>query len=340
MSELRARRGRVSRQHEGSRSRTVLAPTYERRDLRIAHGIQFHPNQVSEDFRVAEYVNSILRSYPNVERVSDFEYRNHRQRVIYLLRHSIDKEEFRRWLMTPGVMVIYNGHARNGRGPCFGHYEERVANEEWGEGLDRLTTGQFRMGFPIIGVKAKEITDHGYTAHLLKESEPIPSDEDCHPEVRTHLGSLVARAPEAIGEYLAMRIRGHVAGDRYWTYRTVRGGPLFVLHHAGWDHTVSAPSDWGCTDVLCRAFCHFGCSTFVHNYPVVRQLAEWRREGNKRYAYWTSQTAYAVSASRWVANMITYDVENAFESWEGVLRHAVDRTNRDLRRDGYGFRIR
>lgn len=331
---------RASRQHAGSRTRTVLSPTYETREIWIAYGIQFHPDQLTPDFKVDAHLDSVVPEYPRVEKVSDTEYRNHDQRVIYRLRETVDKEEFRNWLMTPGVMVVYNGHARHGRGPCFGRLVEGVPNEEWGEGTDRFSTGQFRIGFPFIGIDGGEIVEHGYTAHILKEGDELPAAEDCHPELRPHLDSLVARTPDQIHANLAARLRGHAPGDRYWTYRKVRGGPVFVVHRAGWQETASAPNDWGSTLVRCRAFCHFGCSTFRHNYPVVRQLAEWRREGNERYAFWTTELAYAVTTSRWVANVICYGEENAFASWEGVLRYAVERTNRDLRNEGYGYRVR
>jgi hypothetical protein len=320
--------------------RTVLSPVYERREICIAYGGEAHMNQLPPEFVLENHLSSILGNYPNVERVSEHEYRNHRQRVIFLIRHTTNKNDFRKWLQTPGLHVIYNGHARNGRGPCFGRIEAHGRGEVWAEGTDRQANGMFRMGFPYIGAAATEITSHGYTARLLRADEAVPAEADCHPEVVPYLSRLQAKTPEELGEGLVGLVGGHRAGDRYWCYQKPAGGPWFVIHHAGWQETASSPYDWGGTEVACRVFCHFGCSTFIHNYPVMRRLAGWRREGNDRYAYWTTGPAVGVTYSRWVANLITYDQENANASWEGSLESALRRTNQDLRSGGFGYRLR
>jgi hypothetical protein len=338
MSDPQSRVGSISRQHAASSAHSVIAPAYERRHIRLAHGIQFHQDQVEELWRVNPYLDSLLSRYPNVEKISNAEYRNHRQRVIFTIEETTDKSVFRRWLETPELHVIYNGHARYGRGPCFGRIEENaMETEDWGEGTNRSTTGAFRLGYPYIAVPASEIHEHGYTAHLLKESEGVPDAADCDPELRPHLRSLRPRTPDELHAGLTNLIRGHQAGDRYLAYRS--GGSWKVVHHAGWQNTLSDPNDWGATNVQCRVFCHFGCSTFLHNYPVIRRLAGWTRDGNERYAYWTSTLAYAITYSRWVANLVTYDVENAFLPWADSLAHAVRRTNRDMRAEGFNYRV-
>lgn len=338
MSDPHARSGGISRQHAASNAHSVLAPTYERRLLRIAHGIQFHPDQFPADWGVNAHLDHVISRYPDVEKISDSEYRNHRQRVIFDIQETTDKAVFRGWLETPELHVIYNGHARHGRGPCFGRWTQAAPHtEEWGEGTNRSTTGAFRIGYPFIGIKAAEIEEHGYTAHLLKESEAIPEADDCHPDLRPFLRSLRPRTPDELRPGLAAHIRGNQTGDRYMAYRSE--GVWKVIHYAGWQNTVSTPNDWGATNVQCRVFCHFGCSTFRHNYRIVRRIAQWTRDGNERYAYWTSHAAYAVTTSRWVANLVTYNVENAFQDWKPSLDHAVARTNRDIRAVGYDYRV-
>jgi hypothetical protein len=52
------------------------------------------------------------------------------------------------------------------------------------------TPAAFRIGYPFIGIAASEIEEHGYTAHLLKESEGVPEADDCHPELRPHRAAL------------------------------------------------------------------------------------------------------------------------------------------------------
>jgi len=324
----------ISRQHTASSAHSTLAPAYERRLIRVAHGVQFNPIQLPLGWGVNEHLDSLLPSHPNVVKVSDSEYRNNQQRVIFDIQETTDKIVFRRWLETPELHVIYSGHARHGRGPCFGFAARGAMHtEDWGEGSSP-TTGAFRLGFPFIGIALSEIEEHGYTAHLLKESEGVPDAEDCHPELRPYRRSL---QPLTLDPGLVPYLRGHQTGDRYLAYCVA--GVWKVVHHAGWQNTLSSPNDWAATQIRCRVFCHFGCSTFLHNYPIVRKIAQWRQEGNERYAYWHVNPAYAFTTSRWVANLVTYNVENAFASWEPSLRQAVDRTNSQIRAKRYRYHV-
>lgn len=328
--------GGVSRQVSGSSTHSTLSPVYEHRDIRVAHGLARHKDQVPEDWDFATYFGSQLSQFPNVEKISDSEYRNHRQRVRFTIQDTTDKTVFKSWLETPGLHVIYRGHARYGRGPCFGRATDDDRSESWGDGLTP-STGAFRIGFPFIGIPAHEVVEHGYSAHLLKQTEGRPPAGDCHPKLRPFLGSLTAVAPEAIHPELTPWISGYRSGDTYWTYQSE--GQAHVVQIAGWENTVNSPLDWGATNVQCRVFCMFACSSFTHNYPVVRRLANWRREGNERYAYWMRKPSRSVAYSRWVSHLVSYDVENAFQSWGPSLAYAVRRTNQDLARLGEAFRV-
>lgn len=336
MADPTVQSGGASRQTDGATTHTVLSPVYEHRDIRIAHGIEFHLDQMElADWVPATYLDRILPSYPNVEKVSATEYLNHRQRVRFTLQDTTDKAVFRSWLETPGLHVIYDGHARYGRGPCFGRGTTATQSEDWGEGIDRLTGGTFRMGYPFMGIEASEIAEHGYTADLMRESEGTPAREDCEPALRAYLGSLRARTLDEIP--ITFPVRGHQPGDRYWTYR--KSGERHVIHRAGWENTVSTPSEWGSTNVQCRVFSHLGCDTFLHHWDLVRSIIAWQREGNERYAYWTRQLTDSLVLSRWLANLIVYDVENAFLPWEESLAYAVKRTNRNIRAAGKSYRV-
>jgi len=88
-------------------------------------------------------------------------------------------------------------------------------------------------------------------------------------------------------------IRNHAPGRRYLAYPAANAWN--IVHHAGWRDTHSHPSEWGAVDVRYRVFCFFGCSSFLHNYPIVRKIARWRREGNERYAYWTTSPSRSVT---------------------------------------------
>lgn len=329
--------GGASRQFSGSTTHSTLSPVYEHRDIRVAHGMARHKDQLPDDWNFESYFANLLSRYPNVEKISDSEYRNHRQRVRFTIQETTDKSVFKQWLETPGLHVIYKGHARYGRGPCFGRGGDEDLSQSWGDGNPTSTTGTFRIGYPFVGAPAHEVVDHGYTAHLLKESAGRPSPEDCHPHLRPKRASLTARTLEAIDPGLVGLVAGHTAGDKYWTYTD--SGSLHVVHVAGWQDSVNSPLDWGGTNVQCRVFCLFGCSSFIHNYPVVRRLANWRREGNERYAYWMTRPSRSLTYSRWLTHLITYDEENAFQSWRPSLAYAVERTNRDLRRMGEAFRV-
>ncbi|MCA2962335.1 MAG: hypothetical protein INH40_00355 [Acidobacteriaceae bacterium] len=338
MRSLPASLPTISRQHSASTSHSTLSPVYERRHICIAHGTERHPDQLPPEWLLNPYFDPLLPRFPHVEKVSDHEYRNHRQRVIFTIRETTDKSVFREWLATPELHVIYRGHARHGRGPCFGRAtEEALKTQDWGEGTNSATTGIFRMGFPFIGIPVDEIIEHGYSAKLLEESEGPPPAADCHPNLRPYRRLLQPRTAQQIHPELPPLIRHHAPGRRYLAYPD--GDAWNVVHHAGWRNTHSHPSEWGAVDVRCRVFCFFGCSSFRHNYPIVRKIARWRREGNERYAYWTTSPSRSVTPSRWIANLITYDVENAFAPWGPSLEYAVSRTNRDLRKEGYTFQL-
>ena len=100
--------------------------------------------------------------------------------------------------------------------------------------------------------------------------------------------------------------------------------------HAGWKGTKSVPDDLGAIDPLCRVFCHFGCSSFKHNYRIVRKEKGWKREGNQKYAYWTTDIAIGVTDIYWLQSILTFPQFNAWDSWQASLDYAVRKTNAAL----------
>jgi len=340
------------RQPQGSSGFTALSPALETRRLVIAYGMQFHKDEALQGYTVDDYLRDNLTLSDDIEKVSATEYINYAQGVRFTIEETIKKSDFITYLKAPEIHLIYMGHARYGRGPCFGAHGEGdapapgqrrplVLSEDWEQGRD-ADSGIFRMGYPYIGVPASEILEHGYTANLVKESEGRPRRADCDPELRPHLGSLHARTPAHILPGLEAKLRNHQEGDRYWVF-----GNREVIHHAGWRDTLSTPADLGAlnpsdpdlTQMRCRVFSHLGCSTFVHNYPVVRKIANWRRAGNERYAFWTTAPSAPYAVGPWVHSLISYDKYNAFASWEPSLKFAVQRTQRSLRRLGARYRV-
>jgi hypothetical protein len=96
--------------------------------------------------------------------------------------------------------------------------------------------------------------------------------------------------------------------------------------------------DLGATDVKCRVFCHFGCSTFKHNYPILRKRKGWKRTPDDRFAYWTTASALE-STPYWLHYLFVYPKENAFQSWYPSLQWAVQKTNVKLRNLRHTYRL-
>src|SRR4029077_15866322 len=227
----------ASRQHQGSSAFTTVSPVYEIRRLVIAYGLQLHKDESLMLAKVDDYMNKRLQPSPDIDKISDTEYINHLQGVRFVIEETIKKQDFINYLKTPEIHLIYMGHARYGRGPCFGAHGAKnvtvaakkkinislILSGDWEEGSD-ADSGIFRMGFPYIGAGVSEIFQYGYTANTVKESEGKPHAKDCDPDLRPYLGSLHAWKPEQIQEGLVDKLRNHQDGDRYWTYTAPEHG--------------------------------------------------------------------------------------------------------------------
>jgi hypothetical protein len=289
----------------------------------------------------------------DLEKISASEYLNHKQGVRYTIEETISKQKFMEWLQTPELHVIYMGHARYGRGPCFGAHglnpkdrSHLQAGEDWELGTD-ADSGIFRMGYPFLGVPVDELVDHGYTADPMKEAEGKPVKSDCDPSLRKYLASLRALAPDDIHAKITGQLRGYKDGDRYWTFKNNEG--VCLIHRAGWRDTLSKSSDLGTlhdpknpkkSKMTCRVFTHLGCTSWVHNYAVVRWIAKWKQSGNERYAHWTNNYSYKPHAiGPWVHAVISYNQFNAFKPWGPSLKWAVQHANRAIRTAGADYQL-
>lgn len=276
-------------------------------------------------------------------------YLNLAQNVLYQIDCVEDKASFRQALLTEGVIVIYDGHARFGRGPCFGP-PGNLPGDDWEYGADAERGGIFRMGHPYVGIPAHEIIGHGYHPTPLPASDPRPPAADCDPELRPHLGQLEPRRVRdmhrdpMLVEVLADLFRvAPDSEDRFWTFLAVEdaehGVETHVVLRAGWRETPSAPADLGATDLACRMFCHFGCSTFQHNYPILRQRKGWTRDGDQRMAYWHDNLAKPVTINVWLSHLMTYPHRQDWEPWTDWAAYAVRETNRELRAGGFRWQV-
>lgn len=343
MSEQDAPRVRraASRQHRASPGRTTLAPSIEERNIIVAQGIERQNRQLPEQWQVPAAVVARLRANGlggDIEDVSDSHlvFLARRQGVRYTVRVVTRKDQFKEALETAGAHVIYGGHARYGRGPCFG--DDPAPGEAWGAGTAPTTNGIFPMAHPYLAVPETEIAEHRYTTRpVLATNRSLPTtDRDQYIKQRR----LHCIKVQNLGRDITPFLAGVAATDEVWGYRGYIHGELIthLVLHAGWENT-GQPFDLGSTNLLCRVFCHFGCSSFDHNYPVVRFLKNWRRQGNNRYAYWTTAPSNSGNRIPWLYHLLSYRQYNAFKAWHPHLLYALQNTNRELRAAGESYQF-
>ncbi len=308
----------------------------------------------SREFNGAVVLPAMLRM-PAIPLVAEadgtFTHVDLRQGVVFSISVINTKDEFVRCLDEPDLHLIYYGHARYGRGPCFGSGGSSPG-EEWeeGHGPHPNSDGIFRMGHRFVSVHAHEVLEHGYTANLVR-ADFKPAAADCDPDLKPHLGRLKALRLEDIDAAirswtlrqlgseasLVDHVRDRDPDARWWTHGS--GENLELVMHAGWTGTISAPDELGALEPACRVFCHLGCSSFVHNYAVVRKQKGWKRSGNERYAYWTTAASAGPTDVYWLQALLTYPKYNAWESWAGSLDYALRFTNAALAQNRHPFRV-
>jgi len=343
----------ASRQESGSAGQTSLAPGLEERMITVAQGIERQNKDLPAEWKVPAAVAQRLRQAglgSHIQELTDnrLVYLAQPQGVRYTIRVVTRKDQFKEALETAGIHVIYGGHARYGRGPCFG--DNPAPGDDWGAGTNPRINGIFPMAHPYLAIPVGEIPEHGYKARpVLATDDELPdADRDKYIKIARLRRAQGRRAdhklkPMKVGDLdsAVTRLLADVgSGDEVLGYRGYSHGNLVthIVLHAGWQNTAQ-PLDLGMTELRCRVFCHFGCSSFDHNYPVVRFLKNWRREGNDRYAYWTTAPSNSGNRIPWLYHLLSYRKYNAFQSWHSHLRHALSNTNRELRDAGETYRL-
>ena len=273
-------------------------------------------------------------------------YVNNHQRVIYELRIIQRRQEYKTALETPGLIVIYSGHSRYGRGAVFAQYDGRapVHGNHWGSGaIDNPDEGIFRMGYPFVAIPFEDIEHHQY------DFSPAPVEGDRLPSRRwRHPWSY---HPECSGSrrriLLPEALRGRVMiskrspSNRYWGVR--RQGKDHLFLHAGWNETIAAPLDIGATQLRCRTFCHLGCSSRLHYWNIVRKSQykgfERSRPPSQGLAYFTTAPSTKKSLY-WLVYLMSYDQPNLTEAhFYETHEYAKQTANRRLRTERAGFQI-
>jgi hypothetical protein len=269
-------------------------------------------------------------------------YLNSDQRVRYEIEIIHSKREFKSALTTEGIIVVYGGHSRYGRGTSFDTYSGRYNHhgEQWEDGTS-ADNGNFRLGYPYVGIPLEDIEHHQYHCAPLAVEIPRPTTTRRHPR-RTHpeVPGRLSRVtmPENLRRFVQVEFAS--PSHQYWGY--TRSSKVHVLLTAGWTGSCAAPYDIGATDLQCRTFCHFGCSSKKHFWNIVRRpdYKDYRRNRppTDKFAYFTREPANWKTIY-WMYFLMAYDRPNSATHWWDSHEYAKRMTNRRLRREDMDFRI-
>jgi hypothetical protein len=289
----------------------------------IYSNLGFLENRLGDAFEVAS------------DRISA-RYVNPVQQVAYELEIKHRKDEFKEALQTEGVIVVYAGHSRYGRGACFHVYDGVYPSDgdHWGD-TQNDASGLFRMGYPWVPVALSDLEHHHYHFAPLPVEEEAPSRRrrhpfDRHPEARRRLRRI--ELPEPLRTYVQQEYRS--PSNTYYGVTNRRG--VYLLLHAGWEDTSSSPYSIGETEIRCRTFCHFGCSSRHHYWEIVRlpQYVGWERPDppTDRFAYFS--TAPGIVWKHWLYHLLTYNEPNGDGHWWASHEYAKEATIQDMRASG------
>ena len=312
-----------------------------------------------DDFEILEDTDEIGQILSELE-IDDFtsvdkvgRYTSESQKVKYVIVTVESKQDFKKALEIeePQLHVIYDGHSRYGRGACFDTYTDVVdpKGEQWESGTGD-DDGLFRLGYPYVPVALEDIKHHQYHFTPTAIEEGLPPNEKVapfsrHPHARGSLRkiSLDEKLEEGSDEKLEDLVPASYESPSNQYYGLTVEGKESVLLHAGWTETKSDPYDLGATELKCNVFCHFGCSSKLHYWEIVREqeYKGWNRPKppTERYAYFTTAPSDARLTPLWLYYLLSYDKENAFNPWFDSLEEAKKKTNNKLRSIGVRFEI-
>jgi hypothetical protein len=118
----------------------------------------------------------------------------------------------------------------------------------------------------------------------------------------------------------------------YWGLQCVGDNGKSEIHLimiCGWNGTNITPCDLAGTNLACKVYCDFACSTLIHNYPIIRQQYAWAKNGDDRQCYWTDSPTPPVPATNlWLYNLMNYSQQN--DLWEPSCLYARDQTNAQM----------
>ena len=233
-----------------------------------------------------------------------------------------------------------------------------LPGEDWETGATP-ETGLYRMGFGYVSIPLSDMLHHGYNYYPVPSSVPL-NTADCHPDIIAGMkvmrpATLVDPEVTSVEEAalkaekktppfrleLPGRARNldgtqpNIGTDTFWFMKSLNSAEEHVqkqlVLYAGWKSTLAAPMDLDATDLKCRVFAHFGCSSSLHFRPIVRDQKSWQQSGNEGYAFFTSSASLPhYTSTAWLVALLTYNKYNAGMSWKPSLDYAVQRANGEL----------
>lgn len=302
-----------------------------RRLKNLIHGylfrsqFQYLEEELGQDFMVQDRQNA--------------EYINHDQRVRYRLKVVYRKDEFKTELAQEGKIVIYKGHSRYGRGACFDDYSGHADGhgDEWENGRSGQTSrsGLFRLAYDYIAIPLEDMEHHQYTfAPIAVETDPPPRDRNHRHE---NLRSVRRFRRVTLEDPLRGRVLSQYRSPShtYWGLRRERKIHLVLL--AGWSGTQTSPYDLGGVEAMnCKTFCHFGCSSKKHFWPIVRSgdyyagfPFERVRRPESKLAYFTKNPATWKTVF-WIRHLLTCPYPNGPDHWYRTHEYAKRMANRQI----------
>jgi hypothetical protein len=329
----------------------VVNTNFEIRELVVAQGVQFHNNDYEKKIRFLaqsdpselaglnqfttpvglanDFPDIVIRDDNNAVFISDA------QRVEFRIRVINTKDAFKTALETPGIHVIYSGHARFGRGPCFAPDlppdptepgGQDLTGDNWEMGTDPVTFGLFRMGHPFVGVPFKEMAEHQYRMRPVPTSVKVnPADMDKALANPSSLRPVILR-----GTQFEKFIIDPVV-DTYWGCNTIEGPGVLLFADFQNTSTPTLPSvDLGATDIQCRCFTIIACETFDHFHSILRTRKGFTRTDTEGFAYFTSELSDIRFVRLYIGSLFEFPERNDFKSWFPSLEFAKSRTNQKL----------
>jgi hypothetical protein len=312
----------------------IFTDPWEIRRVIVAEGVQYH------DVYIPFLSRKLPEFKPSTDRLSG-EYSNKKQMVRYEITIARSKDDFKKGLETDRAIVIYDGHSRHGRGACFDP-ANRDTGDHWENGAT-IHEGIFRFGYPIVPVEIHDINEHQYHFPPCPAENAKPANENKDPFTR-HPSARVFISPKSIPAHLKGFVQPAFLSsiDKYWGFNSSEDG-LTLLLNAGWNATASAPYDLGSVNLRCRTFCHFGCSSKLHYWTILRDYhyKNWPRPKppTDRFAYFTtapsdSNTVY------WLYHLLRCPLPNDKPShWYDTHQWALGATNATLKELTATFRI-